>query len=461
VSVAGCSVLGHRKENQDAYGLFTFPLLQSEAALLVVCDGVGGEASGQRASKEAIKQFAQLAPAITHLGEAINIKESLHNAVNSHFQATVRAFGSLALNENLVGLTTTVVAALAHEDLLAYWWAGDSRAYLLRNGKLKLLTRDHSVAVERLNVDPLDVLDHEDKSRLTRVLQPDAVNSPDFGIENLKDGDLVMLCSDGVWESCNHNELQGVANYYLLSDLPLDRIATHILNALALNTSDNATLALYRHRGTSQPHVLLHPAVLVTKGLRKDFLQSLYETDGETSSVSSNHIVNLRSSPPETVTETVAAGALRAREISAGRRSVAICIGCGRVVSSREKCCEKPDLHSGFYAIVTDSNGQVRCCRISNPDATIIGRLAGTDGINVGDDQVATEHLKIELNEVANEVLFKDLDSDNGSFLSISSHRLSLADLSKTVLQLGTSRIQVLHTALLENVSDENPTLSS
>jgi protein phosphatase len=452
-SVAGCSVLGHRKQNQDSYGLYTFPLGQSEATLLVVCDGVGGEASGERASREAVRLFAQFPPVITAIGLEAKDTDKLTAAINEHFDGMVKEFNSIAERENLVGLTTTVVAALAHEDLLTYWWTGDSRAYVLRSGKLKLLSSDHSVPVERLKINPLEVLDHEEKSQLTRVLYPKASNPPDIGFEPIQDGDVVMLCSDGVWESCTHSELQGVTNYYLSSDLPLDRVTQYVLNALAENTSDNATLALCRQRKTTQAHALLHPGVLMSKGLRKDFLESLYVTDGSDSTTKSEHIANLDSSAPETLTKTFGTSARQAQEDDVTRQTAAICLSCGKTVFTQDKCCAKPDLHSGFYVVVRDADGAVNYQRISKPEATIVGRAAGTDGVNIDDAQVASEHLRIEVNGDSDEIMFKDLDSDNSSFLSISSHRLLLSDLSKTVLQLGTSRLQVLHTSFLGNAT--------
>jgi protein phosphatase len=457
-SVAGYSVLGHRKQNQDAYGIYTFPIGQSQATLLVVCDGVGGEAFGERASREAVRLFAQLPPAITELGQRVKERDQLTAAIHQHFDRMVQEFNAIAERESLVGLTTTVVAALACDDLLTFWWTGDSRAYLLRADKLKLLSKDHSVPVERLKIDPLQVLDHEQKSQLTRVLQPRAANPPDIGFEDLHDGDVVMLCSDGVWESCTHSELQGVVNYYLASDLPLDRVTQHVLTALAGNTSDNATLAMCHSRKRGQSRALLHPGVLLTKGLRNDFLKSLYVTDGEALTVRNQHIANLGASAPNTLTEPFGRNAGSQQKSSRSTRTAEICLKCGRTVFAQEKCCSEADLHSGFYVVVSNANGEVNYQRIYRPEATIVGRDVGSDGININDEQVATEHLKIEVSKTADQILFKDMGSDNGSFLSISSHRLLLRDLSETVLQLGTSRLQVLHTCLLENTTEDEKT---
>ena len=459
ISAAACSVVGHRKQNEDAYGIYTFPLGDSEGTLLVVCDGVGGEASGQQASREAVRLFAQLVPAISSLGLEIRDREKLSAAIDQHFQKMAHAFNSIAQRESLVGLTTTVVAALAHEDFLAYWWAGDSRAYLLRRGRLKLLSRDHSVPVERLNIDPLQVLDHEEKSKITRVLQPNASSPPEIGFVGLEDGDLVMLCSDGVWESCAHKELQGVTNYYLSSDLSLDLVSQYVLNALAINTSDNATLALYRQRSAPQPYALLHPGVLMTKGLRPDFLDWLYQTDTDGVPANSQRIANVHSSPPETLTKTslnTSVGHAGDREPSENEEP-AICLNCARTVLLGTKaCCANPEVHSGFYVIVGDSTGKVSYHKISKPEATILGRAGGSDGVNIRDAQMANEHLKVEVNKDTSEVLFRDLDSDNGSFLSISSHRALIHDLDSIVFQLGKSRVQVLHTSLLGNGRESN-----
>jgi serine/threonine protein phosphatase PrpC len=463
ISVATCSVLGHRKQNEDASGAYTFPLADSEATLLIVCDGVGGEASGDRASKEAIKLFSKLIPEIIGLGETVKDVDAFSNIVNEHFKEMVRIFGEIAERESLTGLTTTVVAALAYKDFLAYWWAGDSRAYLLRKGRLRLLSKDHSVPVERYHIDPHEVANHEEKSTITRALQPNAPTLPDIKFETLEKGDVLVLCSDGVWESCTYGELQGVINYYLAADLPLNLICQNVLNALAINTSDNSTIAMHRQNEPASSHTLLHPGVLQTKGLREELLAWFYETNGEKPLENIEHLVKAHSSSPETITESYAnsQGAARRKplegeqgEANAQSRNnnegARLCMHCARLVTSETACCDEPDLHAGFYLHMTDGKGKISYHKISNPKATILGRLAGSEGIEIDDPLIAPRHLKIEV-EKGGEILFKDLDSDNGTFLSISSHRALLADLDSTVLQLGASRIQLLHTSSLGN----------
>lgn len=455
VTVATSSVVGHRKQNEDACGAYTFPLEGSEASLLIVCDGVGGEAHGERASRETVKLASALIPKLVELGKNVRDGDVLTRVVHEHFKEAAAALGEIAERESLSGLTTTLVAAFAYEDFLAYWWAGDSRAYILRRNRLRLLSRDHSVPVERYNVDPHEVANHEEKSQITRVLQPGVAALPDIGFETLEAGDVVILCSDGVWESCTYGELQGIFNYFLVADLPLDQVCLNVLNVLSINTSDNSTIAMHRRNGPApSSHTLLSPGVLLTKGLREEFVAMIYETSGEMPAGDFTHIVKARPSPPATLTARYAnskstGGVQSWDEGATDDAHPRLCIHCGKMMTSDTACCDAPDLHAGFYLLLTDAGGRVRYHRVSSPEATLVGRSAGSEGIDIDDPQVAARHLKIEVKKDG-EVLFKDLDSDNGTFLSLSSHRLLVTDLERTVLQLGATRIQLLHTSFLE-----------
>jgi protein phosphatase len=456
-SAASCSVVGHRHENQDAHAIYTISQGAHEATLLVVCDGVGGEESGGRASAEAVKLFAQLIPKLAAGETDLREPETFRRLVEEHFREMVQSLAQLAEKESLVGLTTTVVAALIYDDFLGYWWAGDSRAYLLRDRKLRLLTRDHSVPVERLDVNPLEVLDHEDKSKLTRGLHPSAAKPPDVAFETLAEGDVVFLCSDGVWESCTHAELQGVVNYFLVSDLPLDRVCQYVLSSLAVNTSDNATIAAYR-RGSAARH-LLSPGVLLTRGLREEVLDSLYRVDEGGPPPDLARMAGAAPIAPHTFTESYAASgdkSLAPEEAAAthgemrdgGRTS--ICLSCNRAAAQGEACCPTPQHHSGFYLLLTGPDGRVSYHGLDNVGHFLVGSEAGPNRVAIDDPLVAARHLEVRLGGDGNEVSFVDLETDNGTFLSISSHSARVRDLPSTTLELGRSRVQLLHTSLLE-----------
>lgn len=459
-SAASCSVVGHRRENQDAHAIYTISQGQHEATLLVVCDGVGGEESGGRASAEAVKLFAQLVPKLAAGGDELRDRETFRRLVEEHFGEMAQALARLAEKESLVGLTTTVVAALICDDFLGYWWAGDSRAYLMRDRKLRLLTRDHSVPVERLAVNPLEVLDHEDKSKLTRGLHPAAAKPPDVDFETLAEGDVVFLCSDGVWESCTHAELQGVVNYFLVSDLPLDRVCQYVLSSLAVNTSDNATVAAYRRSGaTPRAQHLLSPGVLLTRGLREEILESFYRVDEGGARPDLARMAGAAPRPAHTFTESYAApgGQALAPEDDAtapghgpdGGRA-AICLSCNKAAAEGEACCPTPRHHSGFYLLLTVPDGSVSYHGLDDAGHFLVGSEAGSNSVVVDDPLVAARHLEVRLGGDGSEVSFVDLETDNGTFLSISSHSARVRDLPSTTLELGRSRVQLLHTSLLE-----------
>jgi serine/threonine protein phosphatase PrpC len=449
-SAASCSVVGHRQENQDARAVYTFSVGEQEATLLVVCDGVSGEESGGRAAAEAVKLFARLVPRLAAAGPESREPETFRHLVEEHFGEMAQDFAQLAERESLVGLTTTVVAALICDDFVGYWWAGDSRAYLLRERKLRLLTRDHSVPVERLDVNPLEVLDHEDKSKLTRALHPAAAKPPDVGFETLAVGDVIFLCSDGVWESCTHAELQGVVNYFLVSDLPLDRVCQYVLSALAVNTSDNSTIAAYRRAAPRAQH-LLSPGVLLTRGLREEFLESLYQVGGGAAPHPAS-MARAAPNPPHTFTESYTAheGDNAERVSPRGGGRAAICLSCNKAAAEGEACCPEPKHHVGFYLLLTTPDGRVSYQGLDGAGRFVVGSEPGDSEVVIDDPQVAARHMEVRLGNGGGEVSFVDLETDNGTFLSISSHRARLCELKSTTLELGRSRIQLLHTSLLE-----------
>lgn len=468
-SAASCSVMGRRQENQDARAIYNFPVGEHEATLLVVCDGVGGEESGGRAAAEAVKLFALLVPTLAAAGPELREPETFRRLVEEHFKEMARLLAQIAEGESLVGLTTTMVAALIYDDFIGYWWAGDSRAYLLRERKLRLLTRDHSVPVEQLDVNPLEVLDHEDKSKLTRGLHPAADKPPDVDFETLAEGDVLFLCSDGVWESCTHAELQGVLNYFLISDLPLDRVCQYVLSALALNISDNSTVAAYRRAAAQRARHLLTPGVLLTRGLREDFLESLYYIDGGVPPDPAR-VAGAAPAPSRTFTESYAAhngGAavgdgrdvrplepedgVAARVDVRGDGRMAICLSCNKAAAEGEACCPAPKHHVGFYLMLTTPEGRVSYHGLDGAERFVVGSEAGAAGVVIDDPLVAARHLEVRVGGNGGEVSFNDLETDNGTFLSISSHSARLRDLKSTTLELGRSRVQLLHTSFLED----------
>jgi PPM family protein phosphatase len=242
---------GRREENQDKMTAFPTSL----GTVYIVADGMGGHRGGAEASHRVIEGYR------THLSsfqEGAGLPDVLQ-AATVLTNAEILEAGHSG-DPSIAGMGSTVVIAVlrisANGMELLTGHIGDSRAYLLREGALHRLTRDHS-AVQRM-VDaqiltPEAARSHPDSNVLTRALgqQPDVtidVSEP----KPLQAGDTVLLCSDGLWGY--------VSDEQILHELTLDRSASEAADALvdlalAQGSDDNITLQVLRledhHRALS------------------------------------------------------------------------------------------------------------------------------------------------------------------------------------------------------------------
>jgi PPM family protein phosphatase len=176
-------------------------------SLLVIADGMGGHAGGDVASSLAIGEMAPL-DGESHGADAVlnHLSDAIHSAHRELLQRVSEEPG-------LTGMGTTVTALLRTGGRLALAHIGDSRAYLLRDGQLAQITRDHTF-VQRLVDDGRITLEeaeqHPQRSVLMRVLS-DVIDDvePDLSMREAKLGDRYLLCSDG---------LSGVVSFETIQD---------------------------------------------------------------------------------------------------------------------------------------------------------------------------------------------------------------------------------------------------
>lgn len=196
---SGLTDIGRRRDhNEDSI------LLDGE--LFVVCDGMGGHNAGEVASALAIEVIGRFV-AQTRTDPDVTWPYGLDPALSYHanrLSASVRlanreVFRKAASSAELRGMGTTVVAAIVapEEPRLIYAHVGDSRLYLVRDGDIAQLTRDHSLANAAGVRDPQD-LDSRMRNMLTAALGVREDIEVDIAEERLNDGDTVLLCSDGL-----------------------------------------------------------------------------------------------------------------------------------------------------------------------------------------------------------------------------------------------------------------------
>ncbi len=215
-----------RKNNQDSG--------YASPHLLVVADGMGGAAAGDLASAVAVDTIKRIDSPTT--GE--EMLEVLAGAIH---RANDRIADLVEADTNLDGMGTTVTGAMFDGAELGLAHIGDSRAYLLRDGRLERLTHDHSwvqslVDEGKISVDEAAL--HPHRSLLLKVLNGQAANDPDLTVVALRAGDRLMLCSDGL---CGLVDDPVIAEALTLPDLD-HALGMLVSEALAEGGIDNITV---------------------------------------------------------------------------------------------------------------------------------------------------------------------------------------------------------------------------
>jgi serine/threonine protein phosphatase PrpC len=212
-----------REINEDRF------LVRSERGLWAVADGMGGHSAGGDAASAAMDELARLADDGHTISEA-----SIHAALNR----ANRRIRAGARGHSAVSGTTVVVAWLDGARLRVFW-AGDSRAYRLRGGEARRLTRDHSVVQELLDAGAITDAEaerHPDAHLVTRALGAADTVAVEEVVVDFQPGDRLLLCSDGVSRSLDEADVAG-------GEQAIDRFADGVLRtALRRDGSDNATL---------------------------------------------------------------------------------------------------------------------------------------------------------------------------------------------------------------------------
>jgi PPM family protein phosphatase len=190
-SAAGSDVGRRRENNQDS--AFTSP------RMLAVADGMGGHAHGEVASAVAVGALLDLDARLrdADLG-GVDLLDSLRGAVED---AAFRLTELAQQNPDLRGTGTTVVALLVDGTRIGVLHLGDSRVYLLRDGELVRLTRDHTLVqslVDEGRISEAEAASHPRRSWLVKTLQDSSSPEPDLFPLDGRPGDRYLICSDGV-----------------------------------------------------------------------------------------------------------------------------------------------------------------------------------------------------------------------------------------------------------------------
>lgn len=216
-------------DNEDAIGWDT------ERQLWFVADGMGGHAAGQVAS-QVVKSCILTSDPHARMTDAL---------VEAHLAILQAA----SADEQLSGMGSTAVVAAIDRRSVEVTWVGDSRAYLWRRGELLQLSRDHSF-VELLReqnlLSPEEIRSHPQANLVTRTLghgEP----LPSKMRKSLRSGDWILLCSDGLNDELDDQEMADILSSSSSVDEAVDRL---LGAALAKGGRDNTSVAIVEYEGT-------------------------------------------------------------------------------------------------------------------------------------------------------------------------------------------------------------------
>lgn len=224
-----------RPANEDSF--------VARAPLFAVADGMGGAQAGEVASRMAVD--------VLHEGLGVGtdgtVAERLRDRV---LEANHRIHERARSDSRNAGMGTTLTAAYVDERRLVVVHVGDSRLYRLRDGVLERLTRDHSLVEELVRqgrLTPEEAEQHPQRSIITRALGPESEVAVDSEVLRVQDGDLFMVCSDGLTAMLSDERISDLLVRAEQEGTPLSpRVDALVDAANEAGGRDNITVLLFR-----------------------------------------------------------------------------------------------------------------------------------------------------------------------------------------------------------------------
>ena len=173
--------------------------------LFIVADGMGGHNAGDYASQYTVEVM------IDELAGSV-FTDPIENIRNAIITANRKIREKAMEDETLAGMGTTVVAATCLDNILLVANVGDSRLYII-NEDIKQITQDHSLVEEMVRMGglaPEQARNHPDKNIITRAIGATSQVEADFFRVELVKGDIILMCSDGLTNMLEDNEIETI-----------------------------------------------------------------------------------------------------------------------------------------------------------------------------------------------------------------------------------------------------------
>ena len=233
-----------RANNEDAAGALEpkdARQLRRSGRLYIVADGLGGHQMGEQASAQIVATLLK----VYYEAPDIPPEKRLRDIIQQVNRNLVAARKDLASGEKMA---TTVVAAVVRNGTLLLVNVGDSRAYLLRDGEMRQITRDHSFVGEMLRAGAITEAEAQQSKYRNRLTRSVGGGEADLEVDvyppiPLRPGDLLLLCTDGLTQYATTEDLLAAASYGTAREI-VERLI-HFANAHG--GSDNITASVIKY----------------------------------------------------------------------------------------------------------------------------------------------------------------------------------------------------------------------
>lgn len=223
-----------RSNNEDIF------LIRSELGLDLLADGMGGAAGGEVASR----LFAQTVTEVFSESGGFNEEQGLELLRSSFELANRRILAQVSDNPHLHGMGCTAELLVFFDRRFVVGHVGDSRTYIYRQGRLRQLTKDHSLVQDQVDeglITPDQARTHRLRNVILRAVGVHDVIAVDFVRGNVAKGDLFLLCSDGLTDMLEDGDIEKVLSSRWT--LP-EKVEKLIASANAAGGRDNVTVVL-------------------------------------------------------------------------------------------------------------------------------------------------------------------------------------------------------------------------
>lgn len=228
-----------RDNNEDS---LVHQKIDSFTDLIIVADGMGGHNAGEIASSIAVKSIMNYIlenkdGLLKHNEPEEIIKKAIIKANDDILHASV-------MDPHYSGMGTTATVALIHRDKVYFGHVGDSRGYILRNGKLTRITNDHSLVAELVKngtITEAEAQHHPQKNIITRALGAENNVQVDTTAIDMDRNDIILLCSDGLTNLVDDAEIEEILNKYADPETATENLVQY---ANELGGYDNISVAV-------------------------------------------------------------------------------------------------------------------------------------------------------------------------------------------------------------------------